>query len=86
LSKNKEEVKVSAGDKLPKIKKEVENIEVIDLKDVIFSTLVGQGAFGKVRKCYVQKNFGTSEQSTSSDEGHKSVAKRVMAVKILSKY
>ena len=33
-------------------KKEIKGVQTIDLAKIKFSTLVGEGAFGKVRKCY----------------------------------
>lgn len=77
---------------VPTVPKEVKNVKIYDLKDVEFSTLIGQGAFGKVRKCLVtlppiinqvKTKYSKNSTQSSSDE----IANRkLMAVKILSKY
>ena len=72
-------------------KKEIENVHVFDAEDFQYNKILGEGAFGIVRKAQLQlTNENNSSTSESSSEENKDKFKtedsRIMAVKLQSKY
>lgn len=77
--------------KAPKEKKDITNISTWEPTDFTYNKIIGEGAFGIVRKCeltYEAANSSTSEGSEDDEKTKKFVDKdqRQMAVKIQSKY
>lgn len=74
--------------KINKLNKVKMKIAKINITDVEFSRVVGTGAFGKVRKCFIKSDKNLVDLSTSSDDsnGEKFSFKDPMAVKIMSKH
>lgn len=48
-----------------KSKKEIKDPKIFEHKTIDYSILVGEGAFGKVRKCYIDSNAAAAICSTS---------------------
>ena len=59
------------------------NANVINSNEVQYSKLVGEGAFGKVRKCYhVKENGSNTADSDEAEKENNDKNKTTYAVKI----